>query len=160
MPTSLRVRLKLPLILSPFAASAIFSVVCNHGGCCVQYGASTAFLYVQLDAAGLPQFASAACHHPRSTVLILNEKHDLGRKKLLQERLGLQLHPLISSPWLEKTVLLYLILCPQRYLRYQFAKIKHIINQQDDSSKLRMRRDHFYFTYLLLIYWMALQLYT
>lgn len=77
MPTSLGARLKPPLISSPLTASAIFSVVCSHGGCCVWYGASAAFLYLQLGAAGLPQFASAACHRLCFTVLILNEKHNM-----------------------------------------------------------------------------------
>lgn len=72
MPASLSEHFKPPLILSSFTVSAILSAVCNHGGCCVWYSASAAFLYLQLDARRLPQFASADCYQPCFTVLILN----------------------------------------------------------------------------------------
>lgn len=54
------------------SASAIFSLVCNYGDCCVCQRTSTAFLYLQLDSAGLRTFASTATHNPCFSVLILN----------------------------------------------------------------------------------------
>lgn len=61
-----------PPLTHPFTVSALFSAACNYGDSHVWCRASTAFLHLQLLSAGLPQFASAACHHPSFTVPMLN----------------------------------------------------------------------------------------